>query len=125
MIEVSELMYDPDLAQNFTIIRQIGFWNNEGVWTPPKVPKKIQTTGVIIVTTVRDIEQIPEGDRIRGMMTFYTPADVELYTTQVHSTFQNTSDKIMWQGDLYRIYQVSPYVDYGYWKSIGMRMIGE
>ena len=117
MIDVSELITDDDFAQSFNVYRISGVFGIGGWIADPE--QTIPMSGVVTVTSVRDLEQIPEGDRVRGMMTFHTTE--ELFVTRQGAI----SDEIEWRGDRYRVYQVSPYVDYGYFKAIGSRMSGE
>ena len=122
MIDVGDIILDPDFAQPFTILRYYGQWDTGEFVTGP--PQRIQTEGTVIAANVKDIQQMPEGDRIRGMMNFYTTADVPMYVTNA-ATPQNVSDIIEWRGEKYRLYQTYPYVDYGYWKAIGARIAGD
>lgn len=120
MIDVSEILSDPDLCQDFTAIRSAGSFVG-GRWTED-TPVEVPMTGVITVVNSKELQQIPEADQVKGAMAFFS-AD-ELFVTRKGET-PGTSDRILWRGDYYRIFQVSPYADYGYFKAIGERMTGD
>ena len=126
MIDVSEVITDPDLAQSYTVLRSTGSFV-KGLWTED-TPTSITMTGVITVANDRELDQIPEGDRIKGAMVFHSTQ--VLYTTRVgtnesrKATRSGISDKIVWRGEQYKVLNVSPYIDYGFYKAIGERIKG-
>jgi len=116
MINVSEVITDPDFAQSFLVHRRTGKWVN-GRWQENMTD--ITLLGVITVADPKTLEQLPEGDRVIGLMCFY--ATVPIFTTNE----QGTSDQIEWRGERYRVKQVFPYGDYGYYKAVAERMAGD
>lgn len=122
MIDVAEIVVDPDFAQPFDVYRQAGSWV-EGKWVQAP-EQKLSFYGTVIAANQKDIMQMPEGDRIRGMMVFYVVTDEELFITR-NSPDAGTSDQIEWNGERYRIFQLYPYRDYGYWKAMAARMAGD
>lgn len=116
MINVAELITDQDFAQEYTVYRKRPQWvQGECVLTedPPKVIK-----GVVIAANTHDLVQVPEGDRVKGIMCFYSVDP--LYITNP----SQISDEVVWGGDRYKLFQISPYRDYGYYKALGERMEG-
>lgn len=128
MIDISEMMSDPDFAQEFIVYRQIGA-NIAGRYVVNE--DTLDFYGIIMPATTRDLEQIPEGDRDTGMMVFYVPIETPLYITQVDTVAgagtntSLTSDQCVWQGERYRIYQTNAYDDFGYIKAICVYMRGD
>ena len=120
MINIREMISDPDFAQTFTVYRSTGFFV-KGLWTEG-TPTQIPMLGVVNVANAKELAQYPEGDRIKGGMIFHTTE--ELFVTRNDSS-PGTSDKILWRGNLYKIYQVSAYVDYGYYKVMADRETGD
>lgn len=116
MIDVSEVITDPDFAQTFVVHRKANKWI---AGRTESTEKDITMTGVIMVADAKTLEQLPEGDRVTGLMCFYSTQ--ELFTTRE----QGTSDQIEWRGERYRVKQVFPYGDYGYYKAVGQRMAGD
>jgi len=109
-------------TQSFTVYRKSGAWAS-GRW--PQTEATILLSGVISVAKEKDLIQVPEGDRTGGAIVIHTTQ--VLYITYAANGPANggTSDEVLWQGDRYRLLSVAPYVDYGYYKSIGVRMAGD
>ena len=134
MISISEIINDPDFAQEFTIQRDYGQFGPGG-WQPNIAP--VQAYGPITVADFQTLNMIPEGDRPTGAMAFYWTS--EIYETHSdrpqygqggagqggYGGGQGTSDVICWRNQNYRIIKVWPDVDYGYYKAVGVRMSGE
>ena len=114
MINVSEVVIDPDLAQVFTIMRSSGVYVN-GVWQTQTA--NVQAQGVISIAQEKELDMKPEGDVVLGAIVVHT--DQEIFTTQEG---KGSSDIIVWQGIQYRVLKVAQYVDYGYWRAIATRM---
>ncbi|ENK0558917.1 hypothetical protein AB2T19_003769 [Clostridium botulinum] len=118
MINVSRVINDPRVSQTFIIFRKPGKWER-GRFIPEKDEIEINMRGVISVAKPKDIEIIPEGDRVGGELVIYSTQ--EIFTTRKVEKDSGTSDELLWHGERYKIYSVSPYIDYGYYKVIAMR----
>jgi hypothetical protein len=118
MINLSELITDPDFAQPYTIVRSSGTFVLGGF---ASTTTSIAAVGPIVVATEEDLDQVDPGDRITGSMKFYSQA--QIYETHGGST-PGLSDTILWRGDNYRILKVFPYADYGWYEAVGARMTG-
>lgn len=133
MIDVGDIVNDPDLAQAFTIERStgqfvLGGWKTTAVLVP--------AYGCITVASPEDLEMVPEGDRLSGAMLFHTSSP--LYITELEGgagqqgwgkggfgvTTQQVSDVVVWRGQRYRVVHLSPYQDYGYYRAVAVRMAG-
>ncbi|GLG01829.1 hypothetical protein Alches_18700 [Alicyclobacillus hesperidum subsp. aegles] len=101
------------MSQTVTIFRKGGSWVG-GRWQPTEV--SITARGVVDVPDPTELEQVPEGDRQKGAIRLYTATPVMLTNTS------GTSDEILWRGNRYRVMQVIPYADYGYYKAIAVKM---
>jgi len=113
MINVGEIIFDPDFCQNFVVQRKVGEWA-DGRFV--ESTGSFNFTGIIIPASAQEINQAPEGDRVTGMMKFYSVNEV--YTTNEYGT----SDIVVWRGKSYRIINVTPFVDYGYFLAFGVYM---
>jgi hypothetical protein len=120
MINVSEIITDPDLCQAFTVNRQSGQFGAGG-WVPGAVTV-IPMTGIAYPATEKEIKQVPEGDRATEAFAFYSTQ--ELFVTH-NDGVPGTSDQIVYQGDTYRLYADKNWSAAGYWKAIGVRMAGD
>jgi hypothetical protein len=119
MIDLSFAVTDPRFAQIITVIR------NTGKYVAGRfildTPQTIEMAGVISIANAKQIQFIPEGDRIGGEIAIH--ATQPLYNSRNATDLEKAgiSDEILWHGDLYKIYQVNEYSDYGYYFAIGQR----
>jgi len=120
MINLSRIINSPRLAQTFTVFHNTGSWV-QGSWVADPNPTPIVYWGPVIAADSKDILQVPEGDRVSGMMTFYSDVTQPLLTSNADP---NTADKLTWNGDNYRVWQDYSYLSYGYYKAVGYRTAG-
>lgn len=119
MLNVSEIVLDPDFAQPFTV------WRKSGTWVAGRfkqTEKAINFYGTVTAAKPKDLEQVPEGDRVGGVMCFHSAK--EIFVSRGVTGDAGTSDEIEWRGQRYRVYNVYPWIDFGYYKAIGIRMVG-
>ena len=109
MIDLSRLMTDPDFCEPFVIRRRIGRW--EAGWFIA-TPEDTTVTGIAEPTSGDDLAQLPDGDRVSGMMTFYTKRPVYL------SQDKSQSDEIIWRGKVYKAVQIQDWSRHGFYKVI-------
>jgi hypothetical protein len=114
-LNVGKVLSNPQFTQSFTVYRKSGSWV-EGTWVPSE--DILNFTGVVTACNPKDLVQVPEGDRIVGLMCFHSTK--EMYTTNTNGT----SDEIVWNEERYRISSIVPWSDFGYYKAFGVRMVG-
>ena len=117
---IAEIVDDQDFAQSFTITRSqngkfvLGRWQNStvtvGMWGSIQPPEP------------EELEQVPEGDRMLGVIAVHCTQ--RLYETNTNQT-DGISDQVIWHGENYRVFKVYPWNDYGYWKALAVRMSGQ
>lgn len=112
-LDVSDIVQSPEWIQIIEIIRDEGGSWFQGKYT--KSPVIITTTGVVSATDDRDIQFLPEGDRESELKTIHTT--IPLYTTRGGSIGYE-ADKVVWNGETYKVIKVQNSGDYGYWKAI-------
>lgn len=123
MINVSRVLVSPMFRQTFEVFRSTGHFDLGGWVEEPQSPPSFPVSGIAWPSSAREIQQVPEGDRVLGMHTFATAE--QIYTTRIAgATEAGTSDQIEWKGEKYRIIQCLPFSDYGYYLSVGARMQG-
>ena len=120
MINIEEVLSDPDFAQEYIGYRNTGTWVN-GKFID--VETVINFYGPIIAASAKEIQMLPEGDRVKGLMTFYTPASNPFKISREESE-EGTSDQLVWRGNRYKILTAFGYNDYGYMKAIGAKIGG-
>lgn len=124
MINVARAVNDPRFSQSFKVFRKSGEWE-KGRFIESET--EISMIGVITPSKPKEIEMIPEGDRVGGEITIHVTR--KLYTThsiqdeESENETEGTSDQIEWQGERYKIYSVNDYSQYGYYQAIGMRLV--
>lgn len=110
MIDVGNLIHDPDFCTKFDIVRIAGTeWvKGEQVITL----ETITVEGIASPATSKDLELLPEGDRRQGVKSFY--ADIPFHITDKEST----SDYFEFRSSKYKLLQVFDYSDNGYYKAL-------
>lgn len=118
MIDLSDIVNDPDFAQAYTVTRTSGSFGQGGYI--PGSPTQIAFWGIIQPASEEDLQQIPEADRTLGMMSFISTD--QMYKTRVNSDGSSgLSDTIVWNGQTYKIVGTWPWKDFGFWKAVGSR----
>lgn len=123
MIDLSFVVTDPRFAKPFTVYRKTGEWVKGRF---EQIEKEIEMIGTISIASAKQIEFIPEGDRIGGEIAIHCAK--ELYTSRnapKDSNDSGTADEVLWHGERYKIYSVNPYSDYGYFSAIGQRLASD
>jgi hypothetical protein len=116
--ELQEVTDDPDLAEPFTISRQTGVFA-EGGWQT--TPQDIQVFGVVTVATQKELQMIPEGDRVSGARMFF--CSQAMYVTNEENGI--TSDILIWNTHKYRVAAVGQFQNRGgFYYAIAQRMAG-
>jgi hypothetical protein len=124
MINLSDVVSDPDFAQEFEIQRSSGGWWKAGVWINETIG--VPGYGVIQPATPEELDQVPEGDRVKGSLSFHSECPLfETHTRSPNDKFAGTSDIICHRGQSYRLVKVWPWEDFGYYKAIGARISGQ
>lgn len=119
-----DVVNDPDFAQAFDITRSQGGSFVAGAWQNAVV--SIPGYGVVQPSTPEELEQVPEGDRVKGMVTFHSSQVIyETNRVGIGNVDEGTSDTILWNNQTYRIVKVFPWQDFGYYKAMGARTSGQ
>ena len=124
MIDLSSVVTDPRFAQTFTVYRTSGDW--VGARFIENEPEEIKITGTISIANAKQIEFIPEGDRVGGEIAIHTTKPLYCSRNVIDNSENQkpySADEILWHGEKYKIYQVKEYSDYGYYFAIGQRKL--
>lgn len=116
MINVNRIVNNPKVSREFIIYRKNGEWIN-GRFEEKETPVVLR--GVISVAKAKELEWIPEGDRVGGELMVHCTE--KIFTTRNNENDIGTSDELLWNDERYKIYSVSPYSDFGFYKAIAMR----
>ena len=113
MINVSELVTDPDFCQPIQIKRQ----KCQIVKHRQEVTEETLTfVGVITQADPKTVEMLPEADRLSGAIAVYTRE--ELYTTGTYPEGEYISDIVVYRGREYKVYANVGNMDYGFCESL-------
>jgi len=107
------------MAQCFQIIRQTGQFAAGG-WQVTST-EYVQAFGVLGIADDEALNQVPEGDRVRGSIVVYT--DQAIYPTKASKNL--ISDKVEWDGATYRVVSRAPWGHFGYWGAVLVRITGD
>ena len=109
MINLSGVVSNSPFAAPYTVLRRRGEWI-KGRWEFSE-PEILRYHGAVQPTSARELEQLPEGDRQRGTMTFFCTPPRKLY---VSGDSNAISDEILFEGRKYKIISVKDWSRYGY-----------
>jgi hypothetical protein len=119
MINVAKVLTSHRLCKSFTVYRNTGHFAIGGYEQDSE--QEISMIGAVMPTDSKDIDQLPEGDRVTESFTFYSKDPIYLTSSDNHGT----SDQILYNGTRYRVAKVRNFLDYGYNKAIAVRMNGD
>jgi hypothetical protein len=124
MIDLSDVVNDPDFAQDYVVTRRTGIFATGKFKVTGSTD--IPFYGIIQPASEEDLAMVPEGDRVTGMMGFISQQ--QMYKTNGEALqgggTLGLGDQITWQGQVYKIIATTPWVDFGFWKAIGARQSG-
>lgn len=117
LINLSRVAKSPRFTQQITVMRTLSHWVRGELVPYPSA--EINMQAIVTVATPKDLQQVPEGDRMLGGMRFTTTK--RLYNT----AGPMKSDVVIWRGAKYKILTVTPDVDYGFYHAVGTRLEGD
>ena len=115
MINVKELIHDPDFCETFTLRHKTGVWV-DGLFQTTATDTSV--TGVVRPATGKELELLPEGDRMKDTKVFYTWEKVQV------AEDENASDEFLWKGSRYKALQVKDWSSHGFYETMAS-YIGE
>lgn len=120
MINLSQVITNPAFCTTFIVYRKTGKFI-KGRFQETEVA--IHFKGIITTCKGRDLEQIPEGDRVGGERNILTLQPI--YVTRDLENNKGTSDEILWHGERYKLRIVNDDSDYGFYKGIAQKISGK
>jgi hypothetical protein len=120
-LNLADVAADPDFAQAFTVYRSQGTFQQGGFVS---CSSPLSFYGSIQVPSDTELMQVPEGDRVQGMMLVITTQRMyETYTEGIGTT-SGLSDKLKWRDQWWKVVKVRQDLDYGFFKAIISRQEG-
>lgn len=121
MINLANVIHSPMLSQNITIKRTSGVWENGEFVVDDS--EQLTARGIVTVASPRDLQVVPEGDRQSGAIKILTT--IRLRVTGEGDDRANFADIVLWHGEEYKVYSVTPDSDYGFYRAIAVRVLEE
>lgn len=124
MINLSGVVHSPAFRQptKIPVTRYYTQWVNHRIQT---TTENLEVSGTIAPGDTKEMVQTAEGDKIKGLINIYTTEP--LYTSQAFddtSQADGIADEVTWAGEKYKVVKCGDYLDFGYHKSIAIRVEG-
>ncbi len=117
MINVAELMTDPDFVQPFTVKRFTAGYVTEGEFAQ-NAPQVMHLVGAIQHPKPADLARFAsEGERNTAIIKVY--CGQKLRDTNGEG---QQSDVITWRCEDYRVFECAPWMDNGYWQVFAQKI---
>jgi len=109
MIDVSDMITDPDFASPYIVIRRKGQWVRGRFQVND--PERLKYYGAVQPATTSEIQQLGIGDDEEGVMKFFCqqPKDINMTCNLTEDTEVQVSDEIEFRGNLYKVLKKSPW----------------
>jgi hypothetical protein len=106
LIDVSELLTDPDFTNTATLIRRSSTVNTYGENTMVETSSSI--TAVVQGANTESLERVPEGARLSDLIDVYYKGQLTAESPGGYA------DIIVWQGKRYQVFEVvEDFMNYG------------
>lgn len=118
-IYVGDITMDIDMAQAYQVQRSQANFALGGMQS---ILTTLAQYGTVSVATEKELNQVPEADRVSGAMVFWSTEPI--YLTHGDGV-PGLSDVLIFQGQNFRVFKVWPYDPIGgYYKAMAARMVG-
>lgn len=118
MINVGKLVTDPKFCTKFKIVSKTGTWN-KGAFVFTETEKEV--IGVAVPVSGKSLEMVPEADRLKDYMTFYSKTTNPLTI----SSDGTISDSVIYEGKRYKLINGQNFSKQGFWKAMGINEDGK
>jgi hypothetical protein len=114
-------MFDPDFCTRYIVERTKGNWV-KGRFEMGK-PKRLNYFGPVQPANEKDLQQIPEGDRLKSVVKFMVAPPRTIYLSDIQPEAGSTDivvcDKVIYRGAIYKIIGVKNWDENGYTRAFG------
>lgn len=107
LLDVTEILIDPDLADTFSVIRTTTSTNSSGIASSGPARTYSNVVGVITWDDGTILERAAEGVMIKGRITICT----KFILTDGDQLYD--ADQIVWNGNTYTVSKVDSYSRFG------------
>lgn len=109
MINVQEIMSDPDFVRSFSVKRPSGAFDDTGVFAISGYDD-IAFTGAVQPADPATLQMLGEGERIGNVIEIWTLAEVRMG----QGADNVLSDIVIVDGQSFRVFKTEPWSDNGY-----------
>lgn len=110
LLDVSEVIDDPDFADTFEVIRRVETVNSFGESTVVEDSTE-GVSGVVCMASPEDLERLAEEDRQHKVISVVTRYRLRGVSKESGSTYK--PDIILWAGSHYEVKWIDDYTHYG------------
>lgn len=116
MIDMTELMFDPDFIQPepVHVIRTSGAYDGNGLWMMNAAQRDLDFIMIIQQSTMKQLQALPEGERNGDFISWWLNPEQIL----ADGVTPQESDVILWRDKHYRIIRCSDRSDNGFYNGI-------
>ncbi len=109
MINVSELMFDPDFVRSFVVRRPSGAFDATGIYTSSY--EDFAFTGAVQPATPAELQMLPSGSTQENVISVWSAAEMRMDNGN-----DVGSDLVIVDGASYRVIKAEPRGDNGYFR---------
>lgn len=124
MINIAELLNDPDFVQDVVVNRRVNHLVTTGDAAGEIAIDTFLLTVPMCVQPVKDADDLnvlPEGQRSAKSMKFYSLQALHCDDGDLAAGADNAIfDVVQWNGEKYKLLHVRVWADYGYYEAIGV-----
>jgi hypothetical protein len=115
MIDVSDIITDPDFVQDFQLVHCQGLFQN-GRWTETETLPAIAVRGIVIPAKDDELQILPEAERLNATQAVYALQELTIGDQEGIQ-----ADRIIYLGQWYRLVHVKYYAQCNLWYALAQR----
>lgn len=116
MIDVSDIITDPDFVQDFSIVRVTGAFDGQGNWVPTE-SAPLPQQGIVLPAKLDELQLLPEGERHDETQAIYSLVELTIGDMRTKQ-----SDLIIYMGKYYRVHYTRYYAQCNLWYALVSRI---
>lgn len=105
LIDVSDILLDPDFIDNLTLVRRTTSVNSMGENVIAE--SSLATVGSVQPASTKQIQRLPEALRLADIRSFFIKAEIKADGSGQYP------DIILFQGKRFQVQSVAPWLNYG------------
>ena len=119
MIDLSSALMDPELGYQAFRVQRTSYRRKNGTSVPSV--QVLPAAGCIHPGTPEMVQLLPEEDRHEEFIAVYTDFPLSLGDNGRGTTY-STPDRILWNGETWRVVKVRDWASFGYYQALAVRV---